>query len=300
MRLRSIKLLYLSKFCRLLTGTSMLDTVRFNVGGSLKASVLPGQLKKQGVKFFLDDTRRYLCAVECSLPKLLFGYNGRLILSQSEMDAAFEKLFKLVEGYADVPPFVQWTPWRLDPVWQFQVANADAIIDTLSAFRYPDIRSMPWHQAGGGVSWRGVRSRFMISIYNKSVQMGQTGQVLRVEVSLRGGELKRMHGRSWLCFDCLYSVYREIVSHLPEVQVANGRCGWPEAIGKVVPVEFHESILALLNQAERTKRDSRRKMKVARLELKDKFSFKRSLHQGHLPPPVHVEPKKRRKGSKTY
>lgn len=269
----------------------MLDTVRMKTPGKMLRSVARVEWLASLVKPFTSPDGSFLYAVECSLPRLLWRHNGRPVASQAELSDAWQRLFNVSTSFADVPPLADWLPERLDLVWQIAVPDAGAVIDALSGLRYPDIRSPAIHQAGRCVTWRGAGSRFMVQAYHKSVKTRQPGEVLRIEVRLRGSELRRLHGRDWQDFCALYDAYRELVTRLPDVSLPEGKCGWPEAVGRVVPVEFHEAVLAVLGQSPRTERDARQRMRLARATEGRTPRLKDLFPADNPPPPVTVEPR---------
>ncbi len=286
----SIQPLHRSKSCRPAQG-QMLDTVRMKTPGKMLRPVARVEWLASLVKPFTSPDGLFLYAVECSLPRLLWEHNGRPIASQAELAAAWERLFAVTTSFADVPPLADWLPGRLDLVWQLAVPDAGAVIDALSGLRYPGIRSPAIHQAGRCVTWRGAGSRFMVQAYDKSAKARQPGEVLRVEVRLRGSELRQLHGRDWRDFSALYATYRELVNRLPDVSLPEGKCGWPEAVARAVPAEFHEAVLARLGQAPRTVRDARQRMRLASAQRTPRLTD--LFPTDNPPPPITVEPRRR-------
>jgi len=175
----------------------MLDTIKFAMSVPLKT---PGQcqIPLPSGKYFrcwIDPTHRFLTRVECSLPKLVYGHNGRLIGDQEELDHAIDQLRKEVAKVADVPDFGLWVPSRCDLVWQLGGMEAGKIIDVLAEFQFPRIQKPPMHVAGQSVSWRGANSRFVVSAYDKARQFRIEGDVLRIEVRLCGHHLRERFGQ---------------------------------------------------------------------------------------------------------
>src|ERR1035437_3193848 len=88
----------------------MIDTIKFEMFAPLK---VPGQCQiplpfGKNIRCWVDPTHWYLTRVECSLPKLVFGHNGRLIGDQGELDRAMEQLREAVAKVADVPDSGVW------------------------------------------------------------------------------------------------------------------------------------------------------------------------------------------------
>ena len=275
----------------------MLDTVRFEVFAPLRAGMADRlwQWRPQ-IRLKPGPLGKHLQYIECcSLPRLLWEHNGRLISNQAELDEALTKLWQEANTVAEMPLISTWKPMRLDLVWQFEGLLAGRVIDALSAFRFPGVRKPPLHQAEHGVSWRGAGSRFVVTAYDKTRKMLIQGDVLRIEVRLCGNEIRRLRGRDWQSFDGLWAAYREIVLQLPNVPVANQSAGWPEAVGQFVPAEYHEIVLTALKQkSNRTRRENRRRMRISAAAIRHQLCWANLLPVNNPPPPVAVEPKRRR------
>jgi len=123
----------------------MLDTVRMKTPGKMLRPVARVEWLASLVKPFTSPYGAFLYAVECSLPRLLWRHNGRLIARQDELTAAWQRLLAVTTEFAEVSPLAEWQPERLDLVWQLTVPDAGAVIDALSGLRYPGIRSPASH-----------------------------------------------------------------------------------------------------------------------------------------------------------
>jgi hypothetical protein len=84
----SIKSHFVSVFFRKTGGGGMVDTVKVWFIGTGRVPVPPRQkvTLRDGVRLYHDGMGTW--KAEAELPKLLFGHNGRLISSQSELDDA--------------------------------------------------------------------------------------------------------------------------------------------------------------------------------------------------------------------
>lgn len=270
----------------------MLDTVAFSLAAPLRPKVLMHHYP--GIRFRLDPLHSEIAWVEASLPKLLWGHNGRVIASRDELDQGLMKLWEGTNTIATAPPLSEWTLKRADLVWQFEGLSAERIVDALSAFRLPSVASPPMHQAGRGITWRGAGSRFMLVCYCKSRKMRVEGDVLRIEVRLVGRELVRLRGADWRNFGELWRAYRNIVLCLPDVpQRDNDRAGWPEALVQVVPAEYHELTLSLVGLKERRLRAVRQRMRVTAANLPQPLRWESLLPADSPPKAACVEPRKR-------
>ena len=89
---------------------------------------------------------------EISLPKLLFGHNGRTIENQPQLDAALSKLRVELNVFADAPEIAKWRVWRADIAWNFDL-KATPLVLSHAALRVPGIhRGATLFADGQGVS----------------------------------------------------------------------------------------------------------------------------------------------------
>src|SRR5262245_65268689 len=106
----------------------MLDTVKFALDAQLRGlsrGVRPHPL----VRFRRGALEGRIGSVECeSLPKLLWGHNGRVIATQAELDAALGQLWTEVNRVVEAPQLGEWRPLRLDLVWQFAGLGSERVI----------------------------------------------------------------------------------------------------------------------------------------------------------------------------
>ncbi len=287
----STKAQLVSFSCRTSAPFPMFDTVRFELCANPARNPPDGSLhttRIQRFRFWHSRTTGCDC-VELSLPSLLFGHSGRLISSQVELDAAIACLDRAAQtlGYSLL------RPTRLDLAWHFGSICACRVVDALSSFGFPGVRGLPLHRPGSFVSWRGARSQFVLSAYAKAKLMRLPGDVLRVEVRLCGRELCRLKGRDWRSFAALWQTFREIVAQMPDVSASGEGTGWPEAVGRCVPVEFHERTLAQIGGSDRTRREYRRRIRVAAAALPSPLRWSELVPEV-TPAPVNLQPKSRR------
>jgi hypothetical protein len=275
----------------------MLDTIKFEMSAPLK---VPGQCPiplpwGKYIRCWVDPTTRILTRVECSLPKLVYGHNGRLIVDQEELDRAMERLRKEVSKVAEVPDLDEWVPNRCDLVWQLGGMEAGKIIDVLAGFQFPRIQKPPMHVAGQSVAWRGANSRFVVSAYDKARQLRVDGDVLRIEVRLCGHHLReRLGQRDWRSFADLYAVYRKVIMKLPTLPKASTEhsmltaltlCSGPELAGRVVMV---------ITRNKETIRKYRREISRAHARLPSKLVWAEIFPEVTPPAPVSIELAKRK------
>jgi hypothetical protein len=277
-------------------GQPMLDTMTIFGAWPLRTKVQGGRKLPMppGVKAWSDTLGTELDLVECSLPKLLFGHNGKVLETQSQLAAALGKLDGILSQIAEVPGVEEWNPRRLDLVWNFDLPVRSLVL-AHAALRVPGIQSgATLFPDGQGVSWLGAKSHFKVMLYDKARKMRVPGSVLRVEISLRGGQLARRIKGDWRNFDDLYRAYRAIMVSIAPITKPTAAANWPEAVG-AEPLQIRERILArLAHKPSGTFRRYRRRIEAAAAKLPESFSWENVLPVSNPPPPVNVEPKRRR------
>ncbi len=274
----------------------MLDTMTIRGAWPLRQT-LPARQKVSpapGVRIWADVTGRGLERAECSLARVLFGHNGKVLADQAQLDAALAKLNDVLNSVAEVPSEAEWTPWRLDLVWNFNL-QARPLVLAHAALRVPGIQSEGTIFPGGyGVSWRGAKSGFIVTLYDKARKMHLPSSVLRAEISMRGQQLaRRLAGRDWRDFLALYLTYRGIMAGIPSIQKPTEAAGWPEAVGQESS-EIRRRILArLAHKPTGTFRRYRRRTEAAAAQLPESFSWANILPVNGPPLAVHCEPRNR-------
>jgi hypothetical protein len=233
-----------------------------------------------------------LTLAECSLPKLLFGHNGRLIEDQAQIEEALQKLFSVLTTAAVMPPVKLWKVWRADMAYNFALP-ARAIIVGHSHLRVPGINSPPGTWGEQSVAWTGGQSRFAVKFYDKAREIGSTGSVLRVEISLCGEKLsKYLPAANWRNFQSLWSVYRNVLASIPPIQKPLETGGWQEALGREAP-EIQSRIMAsLMHKNEKTRRTYWQRITASSSaeHLATPFSWSKLLSPDGPPSPIHVVP----------
>lgn len=230
--------------------------------------------------------------VECSLPRLRYGHNGRVLENQGEIDGALAELQTKLGTVADVSDVCGWRCWRADMAWNFDLP-ARPLILAHSCLSVPGIHGEGTLWKGGqGVSWKGAKSRFLISLYDKMRKMRVPGSVLRAEVSLRGEHLRRhLRDKDWRDFNALYAIYRGLMAGIPPIDAPVGDADWQEAVG-FEALETRSRILArLAHKSARTLREYRRRIEAAAAQLPSTFSWASILPADRPPRAVHVCPR---------
>lgn len=273
----------------------MLDTVTFGRDWPLRHTLPSGRLLKiKGIMLRLADCGTRLRSAEASLPRLLFGHNGRLIETQGQLDAALTKFGELLDPVVVVPSMREWQPWRLDLVWNFD-HPARPLVLAHAALRVPRIRAGATLFAGGqGVSWCSEKKRLMVKLYDKSRKMRVRGSILRAEISLRGAQLyRRCRQQDWCNFNVLYGIYRGIMASLPPIQKLTEANNWQEALGPEPP-EIRQRVMARLShKPARTFSRWQRRVEAAAAELPEDFSWENVLPPEGPPPAINVQPRLR-------
>jgi hypothetical protein len=268
----------------------MLDTLHINFCPPLRTDLddcrcatLPGCPIK--VQCLLGELRW----LECSLPRVLFGSNRRLITSQAEINEGIGRIIEDLEfSTPGIKNMEAWRITRLDPCWNFDLP-APLYIRAHALLRLPGVRPLPtvW-DGGNGLTWRSAHSRLKLDFYNKSLKSHGLGQVLRVELSLRGHELTRRLGKEdWRDIMVLYRIYRGVLLTLSPIEKPKST-SLAQAIG-IEPPETVDRILARLDVPERTLRRYRHDAMTAPLPAS--FSWAKVLPENQLPSIVNVEEK---------
>ena len=158
----------------------------------------------------------YIGGFRVSLPKLLYGHNGRLVTTDTQVRLAFSQIID------DTSKFVNWVEpspcyfTRVDLVWQFSGRITD-FINAHRQIRHPMIRNKSIEYQGSSLTFPGKNCR--ISMYDKNLESHKIpGGIVRVEVQLQGPVLKRLIGdgcqpnMSNISIEKCYAVYRKILT----------------------------------------------------------------------------------------
>jgi hypothetical protein len=259
---------------------------------SLPPALMPG------VKVRIDSSGWYVTKIECSLPRVLFGHNGRLIENQMQFTIALQRLMAALSKLMAVPAIEAWFPWRIDFTWNYAFhISSRALIRAHSSLLIPSIRNEPTlHKGGQGIAWLGAKSRIKVMLYLKSLKMKQLGDILRGEISLCGDQLIHyLAGRDWKDWLVLWSIYYQIMASIPPV-VRPMQCeDWQEALGQE-SIEVQDRVLArLAHKSRKTLRRYRQRVQAAAANPAKNFSWAEILSPDGPPKPVHVEPRARHK-----
>jgi hypothetical protein len=248
-------------------------------------------VSSSGIRVRTDGSGDGILLAEASLPRQLFGHNGRVLESQRQINEALNKLRDKLSIFALIPPVSQLQAGRVDIAWNFPL-QARPLIMAHGYLRVPGIRKGPMRFPDDtGISWRGAGSQMVLTMYDKSKQMHVPGSVLRVELSLRSHRLReRFPGTDWQCFDKLWRVFRDVLTGVPRIQTVQQARNWIEAVGPESP-EIRGRILSRLEQkSERTRRRYAQGLEAAAARIGDPFSWGEFLPVGAPPSPVQVEP----------
>lgn len=158
--------------------------------------------------FRASGTDDVLGTFEVSLPRVLFGHNGRLLKSQAEINDALYMVYDLMDQIgerSDEPPEFK----RVDLVWQFQ-GDPNLFITAHQHARHRRIRRDVVKYEKGSLTWIG--SGRSVCMYDKCLEMLKVpGEIMRVEVRLRDNVLAKLFGQRAvrsLNFDTCYELYR--------------------------------------------------------------------------------------------
>ncbi len=273
----------------------MLDTIAVQCSCRFRAPFASAQMVRIGraIRAWPYDGGRL--GAEFSLPKVLFGHNGRVLANQAEIDLALSEAAAGLATLGDIGDLNQWSIKRVDIAWNFD-QRALPIIMAHTAVRIPGIRSdCTLHRGGEGISWCGANSHRKITFYDKARQMHREGSVLRVEISLRSRQLLGCGlDRRWFRFDDLYAVYRGILSAIPPILKLRPARTIYDAIARE-PKETCDRVLGRLShRSPSSYRRIRHKLRAAAAELEHTFCWASTLPESGPPAPVSVLPRQSR------
>jgi len=161
--------------------------------------------------------------VQASLPKVLFGDNGRLIRCPEQLAEAQEKLKAILDGITTFrEPGTEYV--RVDLVLHFR-CDIKKYIAAHRHCRHPLIRNETDEYGPLGLKLRGSEAAILFYDKRDEMKLGH-GDILRVEVQLKKPKLNEIFGTGeiplysldfWTC----YRKYRWILCQLKPVPVAN-------------------------------------------------------------------------------
>ena len=244
--------------------------------------------------------------IECELPKLLYGHNGKLICNQSDLDRALMRMDRLLyflshpledQGaiVSDLPPVYKGHICRADLVWQFD-HPVQTIREVLQDAKHPRIHGKPDLYGNGNITFKGKNMR--VNIYDKlkkrkkfTVATTAANSVCRIEFQIRSKQYvaERFNadsdmGLKEFTFDEAYQVYRDLL--LAFTKRGNSSSGGSTTIASFLATEAVRDpwiVGRYVNQMQlHPTRASvlRRDVKAVKLQ---KFNFN-SLVPPHAPP----------------
>lgn len=171
--------------------------------------------------------------IECELPKLLYGHNGKLIRNQSDLDRALMRLDRVLyflshpledqeSIVSDLPPVFKGHLCRVDLVWQFD-HPVQTIREVLQDAKHPRIHGRPNLYGDQNITFNGKNLR--VSIYDKleerkafRVATPTASNVCRIEFQIKSKKYvaERFNadttiGLKEFTFDEAYQLYRELL-----------------------------------------------------------------------------------------
>lgn len=123
--------------------------------------------------------------LEASLPRVVFGSNGRILKAEREVQQAFVGMFELAGEVAELGECPSSKVTRLDAAWNVEVeGGVRTFIVGLEAQRHKDVRKATNVYQGESIHFPGKDQR--IRIYDKGLECtGQPSNVVRLEVQYR-------------------------------------------------------------------------------------------------------------------
>lgn len=248
----------------------MIDTIQFTpsipvpIGLNLLESFLCRFPKKQGGERFTETskciyrTRTWnfamiglrlestghssITKIECELPKLLYGHNGRLIHNQAELSEAIRRIGALLRHFTLWPagsdgsshPIDLGTVSRIDLVWQYNIP-VTTIRNLLQNCRVEGIKKKPSIYEGNNIvipgTYLGIKAYDKIAECVGKASPSSATNACRFEFRLvevnriaKAFGMKPGEQLKFLEFDQSYSVYRTLMGRIDNVTPA-ASCG---------------------------------------------------------------------------
>lgn len=161
-------------------------------------------------------------SLQASLPRVLFGNNGRLIRSPEQLEEAQKRLTAILDETTGVRQACG-EYLRVDLVLHFK-CDVKKFIVAHRHCRHPLIRRETVEYGVNGLKLHGAEAS--VCFYDKSYEMGfGPGDILRLELQLRKPKLNEIFGKKdapvlSLDFSTCYRIYRMIVCELKPVPIA--------------------------------------------------------------------------------
>ena len=266
----------------------MVDTVEIRFTGTAKTEIPLGkqQTLEKGVRLWHKGEGNFRAAAE--LPKLLYGYNGRLIADQEELTEAWHRFLAILRTKVE---FTTFGITRLHPVWQWR-KQAQEVILAFQWSRHPSAKSLPSMLAGGKeVAWGSKNSGWQLVLY------GKAADVLRAELRLHGRPLARLadvnqppdFGKVWIVLQAALAPLTDV--KLPEEK----RHSFAGCVAKLPP-EHQAAFVANYKQGRTPRAVSTFAQEVSNAALAGIGFRVADLvgENGQPPPPCHAQPPKPR------
>lgn len=258
-----------------------------------------------GLRLFSTEPGR-LTKIECELPSLLWGHNGRLIHDQNAIDKALQVLKKILQFMSPTDFNGEYSTidlghiCRIDLTWKYDHAVQD-LKNLLQHAKHPRIQSAPDLYGNGNLSFNGKSLR--ISIYDKlkkekggHLRPASAQNACRVECQIKSKKyiaerfgLNPDEGLRSLKFPDLYAVFRDLLlgfshsRHLPTA-ATNGIDSFLAVEAQRDP-EIIDRYVHQCRLSKRTASDLRHKVTVAKLKF---FNLHQLVPTGGPPPLVEV------------
>ncbi len=247
--------------------------------------------------------------IECDLPKLLYGHNGKLIPDQAGLDEAIRRIGAILRHFTLLPPgsdcsahHIDLGPVsRIDLLWQYDVPII-SLRNVLQNCKVDGIRKKPNIYGGLNVvipgTYLGVKAYDKLRESGGIVSPSSATQACRFEFKITGEDriakffgMKPGAGLKPLGFDQAYSVYRTLMSRIDNVTpAASAGAGGiarflaEEAIKDPwIISRYLESRQLRSSSASRVRQQVRAVAKKLR-----QFDLRSLIPPGQPPPPVEV------------
>lgn len=295
----------------------MIDTIRLHIPIALTKKPLPSGWGLRDISTFCNEpsdgppvrcagllhehlatglracgTPSLLNTVEVSLPRVLHGHNGKLIQNQHDLDRALAKVYSLLRQIGR-PRQERFKPYRVSLAWHF-AGNLNQFMGAFEQAKHKSIRTVARGYDNESMFWQGHDIR--IRVYDKIRQMtGRAGDVLRVEVQLRGRWLKKYLAHDVgqvevLRFADCYRAYREILLGLttPKPPAISSLANM-FALAALDGFKAKDSAPFELWAVGKSKEHVRRMNRQMAAVWRNHFNFSALLPVGEPPPSIEVD-----------
>lgn len=296
----------------------MLDTIRVKVFGEWAPRSLEGWVCNDRCHFLQDDgTMRPSVLytheetglriggneapswLECSLPRVLYLNNGRLLDTPGSVVQAWGATKELAANVIDLES--TGDPSRVDLVWQFRT-NAREVLLAMNGARHPKIRSTPVTFFAETCEWASKAMGLTLRAYDKNLEVnGAPGDVLRCESQMRGKALKAVlasvQSFPFIRWEEAWAAYRKQWSVLPAFRFRDPSLPSPGIAGFLACLDASGAQLYGMPAAEfylqgktaRHQRRLRNQMSEAAVQELLEFDPAKAFPVEGPPEPVHVE-----------